>query len=223
MMEDLEKNLCATVLVDSNNPDVIAFAHKAIGDSKDPVEQAVKLYYAVRDGFRYDPYDIDLSENGLKASTLLKTGKGYCVEKANLLAACARAAGIPSRFGFADVKNHIGSAKLQEALRSDVFAFHGYTELFLEGKWVKATPAFNKELCERLGVAPLEFNGREDSIFQENDGPEGRFMEYLYDHGTFDDIPREYFIQVLYKHYPHLFPDERMEELGVKAAHQFKL
>lgn len=209
-MENMEQYLRPTAIVDSDNPDVIAYAHKVVGDSTDPVEQVVKLYYAVRDGFRYDPYHVDLSEKGLKASTCLARGSGYCVEKANLMGACARVVGIPSRYGFADVKNHIGSEKLEAALRSDVFAFHGYVELFVDGKWVKATPAFNKELCEMLGVAPLEFDGKEDSIFQENDGSGGMFMEYLYDHGVYDDIPRLYMMEVLHKHYPHLFvaPDK---------------
>jgi len=206
-MEDLQQYLRPGKYMDSDNADVVAYAHKVVGDEKDPVQQAVKLYYAVRDDFPYNPYDVDLSETGLKASSLLKRGHGYCVEKANLLAASAKALGIPVRLGFADVRNHINSTKLMALLRSDILAFHGYTELFLDGKWVKATPAFNKTLCEKLQVKPLEFNGHEDSVFQENDGPEGRFMDYVFDHGTFADVPREYFIETLRKHYPHLFND----------------
>ncbi|MDX2000913.1 MAG: transglutaminase family protein [Chitinophagales bacterium] len=204
----MEQYLRPTKLVDSDHPEVVAFAKAAVGDSTEPVEMAVKLYYAIRDRFPYNPFHVDLSDEGLKASTLVKKGYGYCVEKANLLGAAARAVGIPSRFGFADVINHVGTGRLREVLRSDVFAFHGYTELFLNGRWVKATPAFNKELCEKLGVKPLEFNGEEDSIFQENDGPTGKFMEYLYDHGTFDDIPQQYMYETLKKHYPHLFESD---------------
>jgi transglutaminase-like putative cysteine protease len=207
-MEDFSKYLDATTFVDSDNPNIVAFAYKSVGTSTDPVEQAVKLYYAVRDKFPYNPYEVDLSEHGLKASTVLARGYGYCVEKANIMAACARVLGIPSRFGFADVKNHVGTGKLMEVLQSDVMALHGYVELYLNGKWVKATPAFNKGLCEKLNVAPLEFNGVDDSIFQENDGDGGKFMEYVYDHGTYPDLPREYMIQVLRNHYPHLFPED---------------
>jgi transglutaminase-like putative cysteine protease len=207
-MEDFSKYLDATAFVDSDNPNIVAFAYKAVGTSTDPVEQAVKLYYAVRDKFPYNPYEVDLSEHGLKASTAMARGYGYCVEKANIMAACARVLGIPSRFGFADVKNHVGTGKLMQVLQSDVMALHGYVELYLNGKWVKATPAFNKELCEKLNVAPLEFNGVDDSIFQENDGEGGKFMEYIYYHGTYPDLPRTYMIQVLHNHYPHLFPED---------------
>ncbi len=91
---------------------------------------------------------------------------GHCIDKALLLAACARVLGIPSRLHFANVRNHIGTAKLEAMLGTDLLVFHGYTELFLEGRWVAATPAFNKELCAHLKVPPLEWDGRTDAIFQ---------------------------------------------------------
>ena len=206
-MENMEQYLRPAHFMDSDNADVIAYAYKVVGEEKDPLKQAVLLYYAVRDGFLYNPYNIDLSDEGMKASTMLHKGFGYCGEKANLLAACGRVLSIPSRVGFADVKNHINSQKLMELLRSDILAFHGFTEFYLNGKWVKATPAFNKTLCEKLGVQPLEFNGMEDSVFQENDGPQGQFMEYVKDHGTFADIPRDLFIETMKINYPHLFED----------------
>jgi hypothetical protein len=72
---------------------------------------------------------------------------------------------------------------------SDIFVFHGYVEFFLEGKWVKATPAFNKELCHLHRVAPLDFNGREDSVFQAFNQDNEAFMEYVEDLGAYADIP----------------------------------
>jgi transglutaminase-like putative cysteine protease len=180
--------------INSDSEEVKAYTKKVIGNSTDPVEQAVKLYYAVRDDFNYNPYNINLSREAMKATTLLSRDNGYCVEKACLLAACARVAGIPSRLGFARVRNHIGTAKLEEILKSNVLVFHGYTEFFLEGKWVKATPAFNKSLCTKLQVEPLEFNGREDSVFQSYNKEGGQFMEYLHDYGNFSDVPYDLFI-----------------------------
>jgi len=212
MRSDFDQYLEPTVLIDSDHPAIIAFTKLHQGEEVDPVKQIVKIYYAVRDDIIYDPYHVDLSEHAMKASTLVERGRGFCVEKSNLLAACARGLNIPSRIGLADVKNHVGSDKLIEILKSDIFACHGYTELFLNERWVKATPAFNKALCDMLNVDPLEFNGADDSIFQEYDvAGEKRFMEYLYDHGTFADVPREYIIQVLYKHYPHVFDDAKSE------------
>lgn len=191
--------------INSDSAEVKSFAQKIIGNSITGIEKAVKLYYAVRDKFNYNPYDVDLSSEAMKASSLLRRNSGYCIEKACLLAACARAAGIPSRLAFANVRNHIGTEKLEKVLKTDVLVFHGYTELFIEGKWVKATPAFNKTLCDKLHVEPLEFDGMTDSIFQEYNKQGGKFMEYLHDYGNFPDIPRELFIAELKKNYPHLF------------------
>ncbi len=197
--------------VDSDSEAVKLFTQKIIGNTEDHIERAVKLYYAVRDGFSYDPYHIDLSREALKASSLLKRNSGYCVEKACLLAASARVAGIPSRLGFARVRNHIATEKLEKILKTDVMVFHGYTEFFLNDKWLKATPAFNKSLCEKLNVTPLEFDGKGDSVFQSYNIEGNKFMEYLHDYGIFNDVPRDLFISELKIHYPHMFEGKILE------------
>ena len=190
--------------VNSDHPDVMAFANRIVNAADGETEKAVKLYYAVRDGWRYDPYLLDLSPEAMKASALLQRDYGYCIEKAALLAAAARVCGIPSRLGFANVRNHIATGKLEALLETNLLVFHGYTELWLNNRWIKLTPAFNKSLCERLGVAPLEFNGVDDALFQQYTADGKQFMEYLHDYGTFPDIPRDMFIAELHKHYPNL-------------------
>ncbi len=184
-----KKYLYPTPIIDSNHPLIIAHARKTIGGSNDPVERAVKLYYAVRDGIWYDPYSPFYLPEHYRASNVLKSGRGYCVSKASLLCALGRNCGIPSRIGLADVKNHLATKQLIEYLGTDLFVYHGFVEFYLDGKWVKATPAFNKELCEKHKVAPLEFNGHEDSIFHAYNLEKRQFMEYVADHGTFADIP----------------------------------
>lgn len=178
-----------TAIIDSDHPRVREYAREVAGDAQDPVEQAVRIYYAVRDGIRYNPYYPFYLPEHYRASHVLASGQGYCVCKASLLCALGRALGIPSRVGFATVKNHLATRQLLEFLGSDLFVYHGYTDFYLEGKWVKATPAFNKELCFRHKVAPLEFTGREDSIFQPFNQENRQFMEYVGFHGTFADIP----------------------------------
>ncbi len=180
--------LAATPLVDSTHPQVQAFAARHARGADD-VERGVALYYAVRDGFRYDPYRIDLSPAGMSASSVLAKGYGWCVTKAALLAAAARAAGIPARLGFADVRNHLSTARMRETMQTDVFLWHGYTELWLDGGWRKATPAFNVELCDRFGLLPLEFDGRTDSIYHPFDKSGNRHMEYLQERGSFVEVP----------------------------------
>lgn len=184
--------LLPTPFITSADADVVAFAREAVGDAVDERERAVRLYYAVRDEVRYDPWSIRLTPEGFTASRCLAERRGFCIPKATLLAAVARASGIPARLGFADVRNHLAPPRLAEVM-GDVtdYLWHAYTELLVEGRWVKATPAFNRELCERFRVAPLEFDGRSDSLFQPFNDDRRPFMEYVRDRGSFDDVPFE--------------------------------
>lgn len=177
-----------TALIDSDHPAVLAFARQhAQGSSQR--ERAVSLYRAVRDGFRYDPYRLDLSPQGMRASTVLAQGYGWCVPKAVLLVAACRAAGIAARPGFADVRNHLSTERMRQTMKTDLFIWHGYADIWLDGQWVKATPAFNLSLCERFGLLPLEFDGCSDSIYHPFDSAGNRHMEYVRQRGAFDDLP----------------------------------
>jgi transglutaminase-like putative cysteine protease len=189
------KYLSPTNMLDSDHASVVRFAHETANGSDEPISQAVKLYYAVRDRIWYDPYSPFYRPEHYRASAVIEAGRGYCVQKAALLAALARSLGIPSRLTFATVRNHLATRQLLEFLGSDVFVFHGVVELYLEGKWVKATPAFNRELCERHHTEPLEFDGREDSIFQPYTLDHRKFMEYTAFLGTYDDVPVEEIVQ----------------------------
>lgn len=181
-------HLAATALIDHQHPAVRSFvaAHDPGGAVR---ERAVALYNAVRDSLRYDPYRIDLSPQGMRASTGLQQGYGWCVPKAAVLAAVARAAGIPARLGYADVRNHMSTERLRQTMKTDVFVWHGYTELWIHGAWRKATPAFNRELCDKFGLLPLDFDGEHDSLYHPYDRAGQRHMEYVNERGVFDDMP----------------------------------
>jgi transglutaminase-like putative cysteine protease len=190
--------------IDSDAANVRDFARSATGSLHDEVARAIALYEAVREGVIYDPY-VDVSDPGCyRASEVLAKGRGYCVGKASLLAAAARSAGMPARVGYADVRNHMTSPRLYEALGTDIFHWHSYAELNVEGRWVKATPAFNASLCQRLGVHVLEFDGRRDSLFQQFDRSGRRHMEYLRDRGVYADVPFEAILADFRVHYPSL-------------------
>ena len=187
--------------VDSDHPAVREFARTHAKGATDR-ERAVSLYYAVRDGIRYNPF-LDFSrDDTYRASSVLEKGEGFCVGKSALLAACARALGIPARVGFADVKNHLTTPRLRERMGTDLFIYHGYAELFIDGKWVKATPVFNQALCQRFRVKPLEFDGRADSIFHPFDEDDRRHMEYVNDRGSFADVPAEQIKRDFRAYYP---------------------
>ena len=195
--------LQATNFIDSDTPAVQAFARRSIEGAITARDKAVKLYYAVRDDIRYDPYSFSLDAADYKASRVLAAGTGFCVPKAILLTAVARAVDIPAAVGFADVRNHLNTEKLYKAMGTDVFIYHGYTALFLDGEWVKATPAFNIELCQRFGVLALEFDGKNDALFHPYDAHDRRHMEYLQDRGWFADVPFEQMIEDFKSTYPN--------------------
>lgn len=211
-MKQIEKedNLSADFIIDSDNERVKAYAAKVVGDGilADPLQCAIKLYYAVRDDILYDPYMISRYPEAYRASATLERGRGFCVQKAALLCAVARACQIPSRLGFATVRNHLASKQLIEFIGSNLFVFHGYTELLLNGKWVKATPAFNKTLCVKFDVPSLDFNGLDDSIFQAYASDQKRFMEYTEYFGTYSSVP----MQMMIKTWQEVYGSERVEK-----------
>jgi transglutaminase-like putative cysteine protease len=175
--------------IDSDSPQVAQFAERAAGPAGNDVERALELYRAIRDGIVYDPY-VDLADpDNYRASAVLTRGRGFCIGKAALLAASARAIGVPARVGYADVKNHLTSPRFYEHIKSDVFIWHSYADLYLAGRWVKATPAFDLALCSKLGLKPLEFDAQTDSLLHPFDRSGRRHMEYLSDRGTFADVP----------------------------------
>ena len=189
MESNFSEFLRPTEILDFDHPIVAAFVEKHTNGVRDKTDLAVRLYFAVRDGIRYDPYSIELSVQGLRASTTLEAGKGWCVPKGALLAACCRRKGIPTKLGYADVRNHLSTARMRARMKTDTFSWHGYTSIFLNGKWVKATPAFNIELCRRFQLRPLDFDGISDSIYHPFDLLGNKHMEYLRYHGEYADVP----------------------------------
>lgn len=199
---ELERYTAVGEFIDGGDSQVREFARKAATGAGDDLSRAVKLYYAVRDEVFYDPYYAGEERRYFRASDCLRAKRGFCIPKAALLAAAARSIGIPARVAYADVRNHLSTEKLLVLMGGDLFIWHSFTELYLEGHWVKATPAFNLSLCQRFGVHPLEFDGRRDSLFHEFDREGRRHMEYVRERGNYSDVPYEQIIADFKKTYP---------------------
>lgn len=183
--------LAVSEFCDHDHPDVRRFAERNSHGAANPTEAAVALFEAVRDGLWYDPYSSDMERPAFKASTVVGQDRSWCVPKSILLTASARAVGIPARLGFADVRNHLQSEKLKASMGTDLFVFHGYSELLLDGQWRKASPAFNVELCKRFGTRVLDFDGSSDALFHPFDEAGNRHMEYVNQRGSYDEFPYE--------------------------------
>lgn len=203
-----------TWFIDSDSDEVQAYATNAAGDASDPTEIAIRLFHAVRDGLRYDPYSMDRTREAFKASTIAGAASGWCVPKSVLLTAVARNRGIPARLGFADVRNHLSSEKLLERMGTDLFIWHGYSELLLEGRWFKLSSAFNIELCERFGTKALDFDGTEDALMHPYDQAGNRHMEYTNQRGSFDDLPYD----KIFSDFAAIYPEWLGDGEGAEAA-----
>lgn len=202
----MENYLKATPHLDFLHPDLQAYI-EPFRLIENELERAQAFYMHVRDGFLYDPYHLDLRCEALKASHIITQNRAWCVEKALVFAAGLRGLNIPARLGYAIVQNHIGVDKLLDVLRTHLIVFHGYVDVYMDGKWTKATPAFDQRICAISGVEPLLWNAQNDSLFQEFRAGE-KFMEYHHDYGVFDDVPVEMMHAEMKKYYPHLFTGE---------------
>jgi transglutaminase-like putative cysteine protease len=194
--------------VDSDHPAIVSFAAKIVSPGAPAAEKARRFYLAARE-VRYDP-DLDFADPEIfRASSVLRAGAGYCVGKASLYAALCRAGGVPSRVGFADVTNHLSSERLREKMGTNYFAWHGFTEVKLEARWIKASPTFNSSLCDRFGVPALDFDGGSDALLQAYDGEGRTFMRYEVMHGAFHDVPAKFLIAEMARNYPTLRRSDR--------------
>jgi transglutaminase-like putative cysteine protease len=197
--------LAPTWFIDSDSAAIDEFATAAAGGATDPVEVAIGLFHVVRDSIRYDPYNTQSDPASYRASTVATASSNWCVPKSVLLTAAARNRGIPARLGFADVRNHLTSDKLHAQMGTDVFMWHGYSELLLADRWFKLSSAFNTELCERFGVKVLEFDGTDDALMHPFDQAGNRHMEYIRQRGSFDDLPLDQIQADFREFYPGWF------------------
>lgn len=202
MTDDLARLTAPTEFLDHGSAPVQEFIDAAVADrGADKRDLAIALYYAVRDNVFYEVYGADLSRDGVKASSVATRKQGFCLHKSVLYAACCRAVGIPARLHYGKVRNHLASDRLRKHIGGDVF-FPGLTAVHLDGKWVKATPVFNGLLCKLYGLKPLEFDGVHDSLHHPFDENGRKSMEFLVDHGGFDDLPYEFVMDQMRTNHP---------------------
>ena len=193
-----------TYYFDYDNPVIkdIVKEVEHLTSQQDIIEQ---LYLKVRDGWRYLPFNIGLTKAHFKASNIAKKPDGHCIDKAILYIACLRAFNIPARLHLAKVSNHIATERLEKVIGTNELAPHGLVDVFYNDKWVKCSPAFNKELCAIYNVDVLDFNGTEDSVLQEYNKDNSKFMTYIEDYGHFEDVPLEFIKDTFKSNYPSLY------------------
>lgn len=185
----LERYLRSTYWIDCDTESIKENARDLTEQNSTMSEKAKSLFYFVRDEIEYNPYPPFGNHELYKASLVLGKGEGYCVQKAVLLAALARATGIPARLRLSDIKNYLSPPKLMEEMGTNVFIFHGYNELYIGLRWVKAVASFDLEMCDKNKIIPVEFDGRNDALFDSHNREGELHIEYLRDRGHYEDLP----------------------------------
>lgn len=185
----MEEYLCCTSFIDCDHPSVKEKAEDLTKGRERVIDKSVSLFYFVRDEIKYNPYLFTTVAENLRATATLQKGEGFCVQKAVLLAALSRSVGIPARLRFADIKNYIVPQKLVKMMPTDLFLWHCYNELYVDGKWLKVTPSFDIKMCRENQIAPVEFDGKKDSVFHSHTLDGRLHIEYIRDHGHYRDVP----------------------------------
>lgn len=200
----MEVYLKSTWFFDFESKQIQEFVNERIDLEADVRTKAVALYFAVRDSWMYTSSTLFVKKEEWKASEIFKRSKGHCIDKSTLLVTMLRYAGVPARLHLAKVKNHIAAEKFMELTGTDELTPHGMVDVYIDNGWLKVSPAFNKELCTKLNVEPLDFDGESHSLFQEFDKKGGLFMEYLEDYGHFEDLPLLFIYENMKSHYKGL-------------------
>jgi len=201
---NMETFLQPTFFIDSDSTEISDFVSETVSKETNPKLMAIRIFYAVRDQIIYDPYAFTLKPERLKASYILSQKSAFCIPKAIVLAAAARAANIPARLGFANLINHLMGKELKQLLQTNLIAWHGYAELYIDHQWIKVTPAFNADLCKHLNVPSVEFNAENHAIFPGKDNNGNQYMEYINYQGTFSDLPLDRIVKSMKHYYPQL-------------------
>ncbi|UCG84262.1 MAG: transglutaminase domain-containing protein [Dehalococcoidia bacterium] len=192
-MPEMENYLKCTEFIDCDTESIRDKARELTTGLQTDREKAVALYYFVRDEIKHNPYAPSYEPENYRASLILERGNGFCQHKALLLVALARDVGIPARPGYVDVRDHLLSEKFRKMIGGDnLLIQHGYAELYLDGRWVHTSPAYDLETCQKAGFVPVEFDGVNDAKDSAYDREGRPHIEHVKDHGHFDDFPFDY-------------------------------
>jgi len=178
-----------TSTIDCDNKLIKEKAQELVRDQQEVPSKAKYLFYFVRDEIEYNLYVPSDKPEYYKASRILQESEGFCIQKAVLLTALSRAVGIPARLHLTAIRNHLVSDKLKQLMRGNLFPTHGYTEIYVEERWIKVAPTFDRRMCEKNRLMTVEFDGVHNALLPACNQDGEPHIEYVQDHGHYDDLP----------------------------------
>jgi transglutaminase-like putative cysteine protease len=216
-MKDFQEYLKPTEFLDFDKKRVRKKAMNIVKGKQSDKEKAVVLFYWVRDRIKYNMYTyIPQYKTNLKASTTLRRENGFCMSKAVLLTTLARAVKIPARIHMVDIVNHKAPDWVVDFMGSKNFHCHGYSEMYINKQWVKATPVFDKNTCKKAGYPIVEFDGIHNAMLPKYDQNGTLFVEYIDDWGVYDDVPIKKIQEIFEDKYGSIYTDLKFQKLKRK-------
>ena len=83
---------------------------------------------------------------------------------------------------------------------TNLFPYHGYTDLYIDGSWAKAAPTFDIVSCMNAGLRTVDFDGRNDALLPSTTLDGRPHIEYIEDRGFFDDVPFDTIMKASLRH-----------------------
>ncbi len=179
-----------TDVIDSTHPAIVEMATQLTAGQETPFRRAQALFNFVRDAVRYNIAPDLLSRADWRASATLARGDGFCQQKAVLLAALARAAGIPSAIGFQHLRDYkLLDTRYETAIPHGIIPYHGLTYLWLDGAWRIADATLDAALCKRRRYRLVELQPGADARLPATDLDGKPHFDILAEYGPFPDLP----------------------------------
>ena len=169
-------------IIQSDDPAIVAMAKEMTGDAKDAWGKAVALERGVHELVE----EKNFSQAFATASDVARTREGDCTEHAVLLAALARAVGLPAR----------AVIGLVYMTSSQSFGYHMWTEVYVDDRWIavgrhvgpgrhrRGPPqAEPYQLQRRRRIEPLPARGPSDGTSEDRNPRSGAIRVKIYTRG----------------------------------------
>ncbi len=187
-------------VIDCSDANVARRARELTQGLGGEAEKARALFEFVRDSVAYtfswrqEGADLSLEESFRASATLLR-GSGMCIQKAVLLCALSRAAGLQSRVSFQSLRDYRLPRELVE-LMGDVLTPHGLVTINIEGRPIRLDPSLDASLCARKGYRLTEFSAASDALLPTVDLSGRPHFEIVEELGEYDLFPVAFVMSV---------------------------
>lgn len=181
--------LGATDVIDSDSAVIRSLAHELACDAVDEPGSVKAIFDWVRDEIRYDMGPMLSDRRDWTASVTVRRGYGFCQQKAVLLAALLRARGTPAGIAVELLLDHKIPPHFAAHMGGQEIPLHGYTTVFVDGRWQRIDSTLDRMLCQRNGYRLVEYAAGADQLLPSTDLAGEPHFDHLGELGQWADVP----------------------------------